>query len=190
MNMKTLQDALRTIWVLPASGLSGTEVYIARQEVPPPAPPYITIELSGPQMIGGLDEVKQEFDALAALGQEIILTAQGPREVIVTLEAFSASAAAVDAEADARGLLSKVQASLRLPTIRPVLNAAGIAVLKPGDVRWVPGIQKAAWEGRAILETTLCVVETAVARVGYITKVNGTQKIDAVSSPYSLVIED
>jgi hypothetical protein len=190
VNFKELQDAIRSIWVLPASGLPSAKVYIARQDVPPPAPPYITIELGDSKMLGSVDEVKKEFDANAPAGQEFTLTAQGPRELLVTLEAFSASAAAIDAEADARGLLSKVRAALGLPTIRPALNALSIAVMKPGEIRWVPGIQKAAWEGRAIMETTLNVVETAQAKTGYIQNVNGTRTIDAVSSPYSIVIED
>lgn len=191
MNIKALQDAIRSIWVLPASGLSAANVYFADQDVKSTAPgPCITISLGGPSRIGMLDQVKQSYDSTASAGQEIVLSAMGPREMVCTLQAFSPSADGQGQQGDARQLLSLVEASLGLPTIRPALNRAGLGVLKQGSVVWQPGIQRAGWEGRAVLETTFCVAETVTARLGYIQTVNGTGTVDDEAPvPYTLDVE-
>jgi hypothetical protein len=194
MDLKAIQEAIRTLWVLPASGLGAGAVYFADQDVPSPAPgPCISIGLSGPSR-EGVDEVTQVYDAGAALGQEIALTVSGQRTIEVMLQAFCPSAVAQAGANDARELLSKVDAALMLPTIRPLLNAAGIGVLKQGNVQWVPAIHRAGFEGRATLETVITVTETATASVGYIQTVKGTRTIKDKSTdvgvPYTVVVED
>lgn len=191
MNIKALQEAIRTIWLLPASGLPADRVYFARQEMETAAPsPRLVVDLGDIDSFGQLDEVKYEVVAGAPAGQEIKMTARGPRELTVTMEAFSPSADAKQAENDARQLLSRVMTWLGLPTVRPALNAAGLGILRRGLVRWIPGIPRAAWEGRASVETIFCVVETAEARVGYIQTVQGTRTIDQVSTPYTLTLPE
>jgi hypothetical protein len=191
MDFKALEDAIRTIWVLPASGLTSASVFFANQDVPSPAPgPCISISLEMPQKIGR-DQVKQTFDGAAPAGQEIIFTTVGIRELTVTLQAFSPGATETVAAATARPLLSQVQASLEQPTIRQALNKAGIGVLRTGEARWAPGINRAAWEGRAVLETVFCVTETTQARTGYISTVSGTGTVGTEAPvPYTLEVED
>lgn len=190
MDLKALQDALWSIWVVPSSGLPAASVYFGTQDAPNGPLPCIAIQLGGPQR-RGMDQVNRAFDADAAPGHEIIYTVSGPRELMVTLQAFATSADALQMENDARALLSRVDASLALPNIREALNALKIGVLKQGSVRWVPGVQRAGWEGRAVLETLLCVSETVQGSIGYIQTVKGTYTVnDEAPTPYTLDLED
>jgi hypothetical protein len=191
MNFKALQDSIRSLWVLPASGLPDNAVYFATQNGPSLAPgPCITIALGGPVRIGMLDPVTKTVDLGAPNGKEIVFTSKGLRELVVTLQAFSPQANALDMENDARELLSRIDASLALPTIRPSLNKIGLGVLRQGNVVWQPGIIRAGWEGRAVLETVFCVSETATGAVGYIETANITGTVDNVAEAYTLVVED
>lgn len=195
MNPKTIQEAIRTIWVLPASGLAADRVYFAQPDAPSPAPsPRVVISLGDIDHVGAADEVMREYDALAPLGQEIVHTVSGLREMTLTIEAFSSKADGTEQANDARALASRVSAFAGLPTVRPPLNAAGVGILRRERIRWVPGVVRAGFEGRAILEVVLCVSETAEARVGYIQTVKGTRTIKDkstdVGAPYTIVIED
>lgn len=192
MNLKAIQEAIRTLWVLPASGLADGAVFFSHPEsaAPPQSVrPCVSIWVGAPERVG-LDQVSRDFDPAGAAGQEIIYRASGPRELQVMLQAFSSSANGLDAASDARALLSKIETSLSLPNIRSALNAAAIGVLRHQPAQWVPGIARAGWEGRATLETIFCVSETVEARIGYIQSVSGTRTVDDSSTPYTLIIED
>lgn len=192
MTSKAIQEALRTLWVLPASGLGSAAVIFSDQDEASPAPgPCVTISLGGKSRVGMLDQVKQRYDSAAAAGQEIVKSATGPREITCTLQAFAPTADGRGDANDARDILSRIDTSLGLPTIRPALNKLGIGVLRQGNVTWQPGIQRAGWEGRAVLEVVLCVAETAEARLGYIETANITGKVDnTVDVAFTLEVDD
>lgn len=192
MTSKQIQDALLSIWALPASGLAAANVYFAHPEAPAKAPgPCISISLGGRGRIGMFDQVKQRYDSTAARGQEIVKTAMGPREVTCTLQAFSPAADGTDGANDARDMLSRLDAWLGLPTVRSALNHQNIGVLRQGSVTWQPGIERAGWEGRAVMEVVLCVPETAEARLGYIETANITGTVDnTVDVAFTLEVDD
>lgn len=181
MNIKALEDAVRA-WVVSASGISATSVFFAAQDVPSPSPaPYVTISLGFPTRVG-LDEVRRDYDSTAEAGQEIVYTARGPRELVVTVECFTPNTTETNAQATGRQILSSIDAALSLPPIRETLNAAGMGVLRRGAPRWQPGIVRAGWEGRAWLEVVFCVIETAQARTGYIQTVAISGTVDGSST--------
>lgn len=189
MNYKQLEEAIRNVWVFPSSGLDTGQVVFANQDGVSPAPgPCILISIGGAEH-RGLDQVTQDFDAARPAGKEIVYTVQGLREITVRLEAFSPGTVERDAQATCRALLEQVQASLSLPPIRMGLNALSIGVRYEGDVQWLPGIQKAGWEGRAFLDARFYVPATATAAIGYIARVNGTLKVtgdgEEVDQPYT-----
>lgn len=183
IDFDALEGQLKQLWVLPASGLADAAVYLSNQDMVSPAPgPCISIFLDGARK-RGFDSVTSVYDASQPNGQEIQRTAAGHREVTVKLEAFSPDTVERPGAPSARALLSRVQDSLSLPGMRQALNAAGIGVIdEGGPVRYLPGIQKAAWEGRAFLDVRLRVVATATEALGYIATVNMTGTVKQASS--------
>lgn len=163
MKLADLEDAIRA-WVLATTGLDPSRVWFSDQPVPSPAisssSPRITISVGGPRKVGQ-DELRHNFNSSRPAGQEVEYQAIGPREVTVSLQAFAADSSSVD-------LLEAALTGLRLPSVRDALNAAGVGVLREGDVRSLSAIRGTTYEDRALLEVVVLVSSSAVERVGYI----------------------
>ncbi len=153
-------------WVVAGSGLSESTVIRADQDGPRPEPNFASIRLGRSMSPAGVvDQVSQEYDSGADPGEEITLTASGPREFEVEVEVFTASAVGSDS-AFARA--SRVQTALGLPGVRDALHAAGLTPFDNGKVRVIPDVLDTKWEGRALLVARFYVEESASETTGYI----------------------
>jgi len=166
VNITELENAIRA-WVLSTTGLDPSRVWFSDQPVPSPAisssSPRITIGVSNSRKVGQ-DELRHTFDSSRPAGQEIEYQAIGPREVTVSLQAFAADGSSFE-------LLETARTGLRLPSVRDALNAAGVGVLREGDVRSLFAVRGTTYEDRALLELVVLVSSSAVERLGYIDRV-------------------
>lgn len=170
MSWATIQDALRG-WVRDASGLADDHVIWADQSGPRPAAPFADLRIGASIPMGAVDELSDSTDLGRANGQEIELRATGVQEFRVTVRLFTAET--LDDNA-ARSLLGKTRLTLTLPTIRDVLEAAGVTVFDRGEVQNLTALKDTAFEGRAMLEIGCYTIESVSEYVGYIDSVEAT----------------
>lgn len=163
-----VENAVRA-WVLAATGLGESAVYFADQSVPASElAPRIVVRV-GDVLQVGTDALSHDYSAARPAGAEIEYTARGPRELVVSLQAFAPTT--TGSGNTARSLLAACQAALGLPSVRDTLNAAGLGVLQEGNVQRIPGTSSNAPEDRAVLDTRFCLGQTTTERTGYIATV-------------------
>lgn len=171
----TLEDAVRT-WVVNATALGADRVYFSEQDLPvSEIAPRISIRLGDLVQIGQ-DGFHTSYDPLQPAGQEIEVKAAGMRELVVDLQAFAPTT--VGAGVTARSLLALAQAALSLPSVRTLLNDAGLGLLEQGTVQRVPQPRQAMWEDRATLSVRFCVAQSVSERIGYIDTAVLTSNVD------------
>lgn len=164
----SIEDAVRA-WVLSASGLAAEAVYFADQAVPASELGARIVVRLGDVLQVGTDALEHTYSDARPVGAEIEYTARGPRELVVSLQAFAP--ATVGSGTTARSLLAACQAALGLPSVRDALNLAGLGVLQEGAIQRIPGTSSNAPEDRAVLDTRFCLGQTTTERTGYIATV-------------------
>lgn len=179
INFKDIEDALFA-FAKASTGYADAAIIFDSQDLLSPEPtPYVTIRV-GDLLNIGIDGTAYSFDANRPTGEEIHRTTQGMRDLIVSFAFFTP---AVVGSATARTAAAKMQADLSRQSLRDALNAAGLGVMDPGAVRWVPKINNTTFEGRAVLEVRFAVPQGAVDATGYIALVNATPTINGVQLP-------
>lgn len=162
-----LEQAVRA-WVLAAAttqGLPPEAVYFANQEWPGnPGAARITIAIDGPFVVG-VDGQIVTFDDERPNGEEVGLSAEGNRELVVRLQAFAPQV--VGAGPTAQQIAAACLAVLGADSVRSALWAAGLGVLVPGDVVTLPAVVSGRHEGRAALDSRFSVRQEVTERVGY-----------------------
>lgn len=166
---EAVENAIRA-WVVTGSGLPADKVIWANQDGDRPEDPFITIALSG--LHGrGMDTVESSTDLNRPAGEEIRLNVKGLREMTASVQAFTD---ATTGNSGARALLMKVQAALRLPSIRDALGALSLSPFDPGDVQVFPIVFPTGFEGRGTLAVRFYVMQTVDEFTGYISSVELT----------------
>ncbi len=154
-----------------ASGLASGKVIWKFQDGPQPALDYVALHLSPLRTIGR-DGINASTDLDRTAGQEIELRVGGLREMVLSVEVFTA-AVADGSDALARG--ETIRTALSLPTVRDVLGAVGVVPFDPGPVQYTPAIAAAGFRGRGLVEIRCSLpAPAAVEYLGYIDTVNGT----------------
>lgn len=163
-------------WVVAASGIPEDHVIYSTQNGPRPSAPFIELAFGDIMPLGAVDAIEQTYDAGAVSGSEITLTTIGQRELSVVLRAYTST---TFGGASARVLLSKLQTSLGVSSVRDTFHAAGVTCFDRGAVQTIPAVLDTRWEGRAQLILRFYVVDTASESSGYITSVELTdQSVD------------
>jgi hypothetical protein len=165
-----VEDAVQAA-VVAASRLPDGQVVWSYQNVNEPQIPHAIINFEGPIVVG-IDRLQTSTDLTRAAGQEIKVEVKGVREVVLGLEFFTPQTIGDSA---ARQLGSITCTRLRLPSIRPGLQQAGLGLFDPGPVNWIPDIPSAGFRGRARADIRCYVpVTDCLEYVGYIARVAGT----------------
>jgi len=167
MNFTAIENALRA-WVLTASNLDEQHVIWSNQDGNRPSGDVITLKLGDGIPLGAFDAIEEKTDLARPAGQEVELQVQGPREMVLAIQCFTDSDSG---DATARAVLSTVQTKARLPSIAAALEAAGVSIFDLGRVQYVPAINGTDFEGRAVLEVRLYVVDTASEFTSYVSTV-------------------
>lgn len=161
-------------WVKASTGLAGAAVRLSDQNAPSAFPGPSAVVKVGDSHSLGVDEVTHDYDAGRPLGQEIVFSTKGIREVTVSVSFFTPT---TTGNATARAMATQAQDALSLPSQRAALNQAGIGILDLGDVRWVPVVDSGVWYGQAVLELRCVLRQTATEATGYIQTVESTTTI-------------
>lgn len=186
MQLRPIEDAIRA-WVKTASGLSDAQIYFANQNGAQPASlPFITILISeSMRTLGAYDEQEQITDLTQPNGQEITQIVTGQRDFLVSIQAFATGTVTGEntsfsfpvptgfGAVTATELLTRVQTTLGLETIRFNLNAANLAPYDLGTIRRVDAVIETFYEGRAVLDVRFYSTDQALAQTGYIKEVQG-----------------
>lgn len=142
MNWNAAKDALYE-W---ASSASGVSVIWARQSAPPPATPYVTLALVGGPIAIGHDAQRRvhlpDGEELADLRVDWL----GAREMTLSVNVYGG---------DALAIASTLQSSLSLETVRDALAAAGMSVIRAGDIRDLTALLETTFESRAQMDVRL-----------------------------------
>lgn len=149
--LAAIETALRA-WILAGSGLGDANVIWQDGGGPRPATPFIAMKHDITPY--GLDYTRYTVDSTSNGhdGHEMIATAYGDREGILTLQAFALPTSTLAGSAAA--LLESVVAAQALPSIRAALRAANISIASFGPIQNIGGKvqQMAVFEPRAVLE--------------------------------------
>lgn len=170
MTMLAVENALRA-WVKTASGYPDARLFYNDQKIERPADPYFTIRLDALVPFGAVDAVRDDYDALRPVGQEMQLQVVGERTVTVRLQVFNA---ATTGAGSAMSLMSAVQLAIGLPTIRETLNVAGVSPFDIGSVDNLGALLGTTFDGRAALSVRCYIRETLSEYTTWIEKVQGT----------------
>jgi hypothetical protein len=170
-----LETAVRAA-VVTASGLDPSRVYFADQPALVPETATRIAVRVGEALPLGTDGLEHDFDATRPAGQEVEYRTFGMREVTIELQAFG-PVEPPSSSFPARDVLARVLDGLVLPSVRDMLNAAGVGVLRESAVRRIPGVRGPMYEDRALLELVVLVRASAVERTGYIASAEVTRNV-------------
>lgn len=162
---KDVEDGIRA-WVIAGSGLPAGNVTFLDQNGRAPGGTLIGIRLGDPVVIGQ-DGMETLTDLDRDAGEEIEHRTFGVREFVVYLQAYTAD---TTGGGSARAWLSKVQASVRLPSIKAGLQAVGVSAFDLGRIQVLNKVVEAGFEGRAILEVRCYANESVSEFNGYISQ--------------------
>lgn len=175
--MKSIEDALLS-WVKISTALDDEHAFFSDQKVPRPNGPYVTLRVISTKQMGLQDEKTYDYDAARPLGQEIGITLTALRSVHVSVQVWQTPTTHVS-ELTAVDIATRLQLGLRRPSVVTVLDGAGIAVFDVGDVRNLPALLDANFEGRAQFDLGfLANVDQVTDFIGYIASIVGTISID------------
>lgn len=153
-------------WLEAATGLP---VHLAEQPgAPTPAGDFLTLRLGDVGGVGVPREVHRDV-AGAPLGEELEISAEQDGVLALSVQAFTRATTGPTA---ARALLSRAALALALPTRQGAFAAAGAGVLGWSPIQNLTALIDPSWQGRALLEVSLHVVESASERTGYIETVD------------------
>lgn len=188
MSIKELEDAFRTHWLLPVSGLAAGRVFFEHQKYNRPATgAYLTIRFASlaPR---GVDATVNTFDPVGPAGQELIQTTTGRRDLRVSVQVWQApTTSREDANPSAFDLASRLNTGIGRPRIRRRLVKSGIGIMSVGTVRDLSAVLGADFEGRAQFEILAYVKTVDIDRETFIEKVSGTVTIDNQDVPFDAV---
>lgn len=176
-----LADAIQSA----IAGASGLTTIWKDQNADAPVVDYVTLELGSLAPVGQ-DYVTTSTDLGQPKGQEVALTVGGLREVALQIEVFSSATVESVGAASARQTADFIATRLRLPTARTTLAWAGVSILAPGPVNYVPEIVGLGFRGRASLDVRcLMPARPLVERVAYIASFGGTARVSGSSTPFT-----
>lgn len=165
VDYRSVEDAVRLALVR-ATEYDDALVIHENEDGNAPDEDYATFFLTGLVKLGQ-DAVTTSYDATRPAGEEIRVKVSGDREFGVRVSAFTEK---TNAESSARSVLGKVQTRLALPSIRKILNDAGVSVFDFGDVNYVPQIGSTEFMGRGVLDLRCYLRDDASEYTGYIEK--------------------
>ncbi len=168
LNWEDVEDAIRA-WVLTGSGFEESRVWWRNQKIPQGQTDFCVIGLGELIPLGAFDGHETLTDLTRDDGQEIEIRVRGERELRVTVQTFSD---AVTGNGAAKSVLSRIQASLGLPTIRKALNDAGLSPFDRGSITDLTALVGPNFEGRASLDCRFYLRETLSEYTGYIETVD------------------
>lgn len=154
-NWDAAQTAVRT-WVIAGSGLASSKVIWGRQDGNKLARPMIYLTFGDLIPLGSVDERRRTYTGTP--GAEITETVIGQRSLALSIQASTDKTVG---NTGARALLGRLAPTIRLPTNRSALRAAGLSPYDIGAAQEVSTVLDADWEGRALLVVKFYVAETA-----------------------------
>jgi hypothetical protein len=168
MAWDTIEAAIQN-WVVAGSGYASGKVIWANQNGVQPGLNFITMSLGDILPVGGPDPGYYLTNLSRPAGQEVEEHVSGLRSFGVTLEVTTS---ATTGTAASRAILSRVQTSLGLESVRSSLALAGATPFDLGTVRSLPVLLGPAWAGRAVLEVRFYTREEMSAYHPYIDDVD------------------
>lgn len=164
MNLSAIQAAL-VRWVNAATGL---ETRIAEQESTPsqPAGDYCTVRVGVVRGDGSIPTQSWRVVPDAPAGQDLEVSHSERPLITVAVQAYTAAS---QGDSWAVAVLEKARQALVLATVRAEFKSVGgLAVHRRGDVRNLNAVSGPRWQGRAMLELEVNVVEVVTERTTYI----------------------
>lgn len=177
-----IEDAILA-WVKGASGLADGQVIFANQSGTQPQNTYATVRLSTIRRVGAYDDEEWVTNLANPAGQEIELTSNGIRELLVRVQVFAASDIG---DSNPIGILSKVASKVWLSLYLDALEAVGLSPFDVGQVEDLTDVAGSDFEGRASLEVRFYLPETVVEKVGYIASVEITNEATDPDSTFTV----
>lgn len=156
MTATTVEAALAA-WVRAATGLADGVVRWGEQDVSR-ARPMITLRIISVRQLGQ-DWIQTVTNPTPSAGAEVVMTARGNREAVVSIQAFAEDAVGANS---ARAYLERVRSAAMLPVRRAALAAAGIGIGSLSTVQSMGGpLGSSLFEPRATLEARVFLTSEA-----------------------------
>lgn len=160
--------AIRKALVAWAEEVTGYTVRWANQTAPRPSYPYVTLLLGGPLTVGMDEALPQQGD---------IREVRGQRQVTLSVNVYSQQAGKVFDEAkSALHLVTLLQSSLALESVRGALRDVGLSVIEAGLAQDLTWLQDAAFVERQQMDVRFALASSVTEKTGYIATADVAQE--------------
>lgn len=160
-------------WAVALSGYSAAQVIWRDQDGNAPTGNYLTLH-TGDQVQIGLDAITSTTNIAAPAGEEVTITVAGDREIIVTVECYTAATVGA---AGARAILAGMLTKSSLPSMRDILALAGLSHFDQGKPSYVPAVKEINFQGRGVWESRMYARDTASEKTTYIERAEITDTV-------------
>jgi hypothetical protein len=160
------------------AGATGIDVIWSDQDVPQPPWPYGTLKIiSGPDRIGGEDNIRRSTDMTKA-GEEVQLEHNGPRHILVSCQVIQGPPNTHNPDLHARHLASAAHAALSLGSINQAFIVAGLAVVDIEAITDIDTEVGGEWTTRSVFDVTFAYTSSINERVGFVENIEITGTVD------------
>lgn len=174
MNERDIKQALRT-WIRNISRLADDKIVWSEQDVSRLSGQFITMRLGDLTALGSADEVTHDYDATRDAGQEIEITVNGQRSLVLSLQCFG------EASQTPRSVLSTLKTSLSLPSVLDLFEAAGLSCYDTGPIQNITALLETIFEPRAAMEIYLYCSEIVSERTTFVETVTVEDEINTTT---------
>lgn len=183
----TLEAGLANLVQSKLSLVAAAVLWVNQNVAEPPSSihSWVTLKRGDLTRQGPIDGTWQyETPGTPGLGEEVTQRTQGPRGLPISIQAFSRASA--NGDSSAFSLLAQLQTIFSLPSTLAALGLLGVGVNKVGPVRDLSGLVNQAFQGRAILELQLNLVDSIEERIGYFIRVTGELQLGPNDTPTTI----
>jgi hypothetical protein len=193
----TTRDAIQGA-IVAASGIPADAVLWKYQDAGQPPLPYIALALGRARGVGR-DAIVEDYDAARPAGQEIRRRLVGLREVVLSLECYTADTVSGDAPpgallplVDSEELCERIRSSFALPSMQDRLWSVDVSVFDiEGSIQTLPTIALGlgSFRGRSVLDLRCYMPAPALAEyVGIISQVTTTIHVADEGNPLDIEV--
>lgn len=182
-NWTNVENALQA-WVKAATGYDNRHAFWANSNVTRPTDsPFAVLEITDRMMDGLAPEVIVSANPASSAGAELEIEARQLMHCAFRVQVYVQPSRGLTpgtprGASNAAAIASRIRLAAALPSNVSNLDAVGVSIYDMGTVHYVPEITGTDFEGRAVLDASFYVVDSASEFTGYIETVGVSDPFD------------
>jgi hypothetical protein len=169
-------------WFKNATGL---QTIWRRQSAPMPPYPFAALMRTvGPTPKAPQWELRTSTNLSRPQGQEIQMDVGVPCSIVVSCQVYVCMTDARNPNVNAAVYAARAQSTLSLPSVLAVLRAAGISIVRPGEVQNIDELIEDAYVSRANLDVTFGATLSLTEFATYIERVHAESETFGIDQEF------